>query len=113
MEISWVSCLLVLLFGLATFAAASTMGLFGGNQMPVDGKVMLPNVFSRVCLMLISQTVLITGASEGMGLSVAKQLAAKGANVIIVARSVGKLEAAVESITVCCPPSSPFQVPQG
>ncbi|KAJ4169939.1 3-dehydrosphinganine reductase [Fusarium falciforme] len=54
------------------------MGLFGGNKMPVEGK-----------------TVLLTGASEGMGLSVAEKLSAKGANIILVARSVGKLEAAL------------------
>ncbi|KAM5351291.1 hypothetical protein ACJ41O_004014 [Fusarium nematophilum] len=57
------------------------MGLFGGNKMPVEGK-----------------TILITGASEGLGLSAAKQLAAKGANVILVSRSVGKLEAALTAV---------------
>jgi 3-dehydrosphinganine reductase len=44
------------------------------------------------------QTVLITGASEGMGKSVAKQLAQKGASIIIVARNVGKLEEALDEI---------------
>ncbi|KAI9166654.1 3-ketodihydrosphingosine reductase gsl-3 [Paramyrothecium foliicola] len=71
----------IFVFGLATVSIASAMGLFGKNHMPVDGK-----------------TVLITGASEGMGLSVAKQLAAKGANVIIVSRSVSKLNVALEEI---------------
>ncbi|KAI0123825.1 hypothetical protein BJ170DRAFT_640625, partial [Xylariales sp. AK1849] len=52
------------------------MGVFSSkNQMPVDGK-----------------TVLITGSSEGMGRSAARQLAAKGANVVLVSRSVAKLE---------------------
>lgn len=59
------------------------MRLFGKNQMPVDGK-----------------TVLITGGSDGMGLSVARQLAAKGANLILVARNVGKLEEAVAQLKV-------------
>ncbi|OTB17899.1 hypothetical protein K445DRAFT_315641 [Daldinia sp. EC12] len=54
------------------------MGISWSNQMPVEGK-----------------TVLITGASEGMGKSAARQLAEKGANVILVSRSVGKLEAAL------------------
>jgi 3-dehydrosphinganine reductase len=35
-----------------------------------------------------------------MGKSVAKQLAAKGANIIIVARNVGKLEEALGQIKV-------------
>lgn len=45
-----------------------------------------------------TQTVLLTGASEGMGRSVARILASKGANVVIVARNVQKLEAALEHI---------------
>lgn len=46
------------------------------------------------------QTVLLTGASEGMGKSVAIKLAKKGANIIIVARNVGKLEEALGQIKV-------------
>ncbi|RDL32055.1 Uncharacterized protein BP5553_09457 [Venustampulla echinocandica] len=57
------------------------MGLFRRNKFDVQGK-----------------TVLLTGASEGMGKSVAKQLAQKGANIIIVARNVGKLEEALAQI---------------
>ena len=50
------------------------------------------------------QTVLITGASEGMGKSVAIQLAQKGANIIIVSRNVGRLEEALAEIKVSsCP----------
>ncbi|KAK3998207.1 NAD(P)-binding protein [Cladorrhinum sp. PSN332] len=44
------------------------------------------------------RTVLITGGSSGLGLSAAKQLAAKGANVIIVARDIAKLKTADEEI---------------
>ncbi|CAL3965582.1 unnamed protein product [Diplocarpon coronariae] len=54
------------------------MGFFGGNKFNVKGR-----------------TVLLTGASEGMGRSVAVQLAQRGANVIIVARNVGKLAEAL------------------
>ncbi|OKL60142.1 3-ketodihydrosphingosine reductase tsc10 [Talaromyces atroroseus] len=54
---------------------------FGPNQFPVNGK-----------------TILITGASEGLGLSVAVQLAQKGANVVIVSRSLQKLEVAIAAI---------------
>lgn len=46
------------------------------------------------------QTVVITGGSDGMGRAVAMQLAEKGANVVIVARTVSKLQAALEGITV-------------
>ncbi|RYO76474.1 hypothetical protein DL766_007856 [Monosporascus sp. MC13-8B] len=67
---------------LIALLSALVMGAFSSkNQMPVDGK-----------------TVLITGASEGMGRSAARQLAEKGANVIIVARNVGKLEEALAEV---------------
>ncbi|KAI1247832.1 hypothetical protein MGN70_011725 [Eutypa lata] len=58
------------------------MGAFlSKNHMPVDGK-----------------TILITGASEGMGRSAARQLAEKGANIIIVSRNVGRLEETLAEI---------------
>ncbi|PFH58460.1 hypothetical protein XA68_13666 [Ophiocordyceps unilateralis] len=61
---------------------ASVMGFFSwGNKMPVEGK-----------------TVLITGASEGMGLSVAQKLAARGANIILVSRNVVRLKEALSSV---------------
>ncbi|KAK0623010.1 3-ketodihydrosphingosine reductase tsc-10 [Immersiella caudata] len=58
------------------------------NQMPVEGR-----------------TVLLTGASEGMGLAVATQLASKGAHVILVSRNVGRLEEALLAVTAAA--SSP------
>lgn len=48
----------------------------------------------------IPQTVLITGGSDGMGKAVALELAAKGANVVVVARTVSKLEATVDEMKV-------------
>lgn len=61
---------------LGAVALASTMGVFGGkNHMPVEGK-----------------TILLTGGSDGMGRSVAIKLAEKGANIVIVARNLKKLE---------------------
>ncbi|TVY17728.1 3-ketodihydrosphingosine reductase gsl-3 [Lachnellula arida] len=62
------------------------MGLFSSNKFNVSGK-----------------TVLLTGASEGMGKNVAIQLAQKGANIIIVARNVGKLEEALSQIKADLP----------
>jgi 3-dehydrosphinganine reductase len=46
------------------------------------------------------QTILITGGSQGLGRGLAKLCAQKGANVIIVARNVDKLKAALEYISV-------------
>ncbi|KAI1144621.1 NAD(P)-binding protein [Hypoxylon sp. FL0543] len=73
---SWTHVAIVLLIALLS---TWTMGAFSSkNQMPVEGK-----------------TVLITGASEGMGRSAAIQMAQKGANVILVSRTASKLEAVV------------------
>ncbi|KAI9796473.1 MAG: 3-dehydrosphinganine reductase [Piccolia ochrophora] len=59
------------------------MGIFQSrNKFEVDGK-----------------TILITGGSQGMGHAVAKLLAQKGANVVIVARNVSKLQEAIQDIT--------------
>ncbi|KAI1659828.1 NAD(P)-binding protein [Daldinia decipiens] len=59
------------------------MGSFlSRNEFPVEGR-----------------TVLITGASRGLGLNAARQLAEKGANVIIVARNEAKLQEGVAYIS--------------
>ncbi|KAI1759474.1 NAD(P)-binding protein [Hypoxylon sp. FL1150] len=52
-----------------------------GNQFPVQGR-----------------TVVITGGSRGTGLAAGRQLAEKGANVVIVARDQEKLLQAIEHI---------------
>lgn len=53
------------------------------------------------CLLIgVLQTVVITGGSDGMGKAVALELSAKGANVVVVARTVSKLVTAVDEIKV-------------
>lgn len=47
---------------------------------------------------LAGKTALITGASRGIGASVAKELAKQGAHVILVARTIGGLEAVDDEI---------------
>lgn len=46
----------------------------------------------------MSQTYLITGASDGIGLEIARQAAAEGASVLMVARDEAKLRAAAASV---------------
>ncbi|KAI9880341.1 MAG: 3-dehydrosphinganine reductase [Pleopsidium flavum] len=76
----WTALLFGVFIGILT---ADKMGLFGNqNHFPVDGR-----------------TIIVTGGSQGMGRGVAKMLAQKGANVVIVARNIKKLEAAVEYIS--------------
>jgi 3-dehydrosphinganine reductase len=76
------------------------MGFFSGNKLDVKGKVSLQPFPITPASPDTLQTVLITGASEGMGKSVAKQLAQKGANIIIVSRNVGRLEEALAEVKV-------------
>lgn len=56
------------------------------------------------------QTIVVTGGSDGMGKAVACQLAEKGANVVIVARTVQKLREALEAIKVYGLPVSTFNL---
>ncbi|KAK3071256.1 3-dehydrosphinganine reductase, partial [Teratosphaeriaceae sp. CCFEE 6253] len=59
------------------------MGLFSSKKhFEVDGR-----------------TVVITGGSQGMGRGLAKLLAQKGANVVIVARDQSKLDIALKDIS--------------
>ncbi|KAE8149293.1 3-ketodihydrosphingosine reductase tsc10 [Aspergillus avenaceus] len=53
---------------------------------------------SRNEFVVEGRTVVITGGSDGMGKAVACQLAAKGANVVIVARTVKKLQEALDDV---------------
>ena len=58
--------------------------------------------------------MLLTGASEGMGLAAAQMLSAKGANLILVSRSVGKLEDAILKVKVRRnPPFLQLELPPG
>ncbi|KAF4965185.1 hypothetical protein FSARC_6979 [Fusarium sarcochroum] len=82
MAFSWTTIVTYIAVSIVTLAVGSfIMGLFGGNKFPVEGK-----------------TILVTGASEGTGLSVATKLSAKGANVVLVSRSTSKLEAALYTV---------------
>ncbi|RKU43595.1 3-dehydrosphinganine reductase [Coniochaeta pulveracea] len=77
------------LFLLAVYAY--TMGLFPSrNAMPVAGR-----------------TILLTGATEGLGRAAALLLASRGANLVIVSRNVGRLEETISLLKAAA--SSPNQ----
>ena len=70
--------LLALLLLLTTLA----MSFFTSkNHFPVNGRA-----------------IIVTGGSQGLGLALAQKLAAKGANVVIVAQTIEKLERAITQI---------------
>ncbi|PLN83815.1 NAD(P)-binding protein [Aspergillus taichungensis] len=71
----------VALCGLVVYLTAQMFGFGSRNEFVVEGR-----------------TVVITGGSEGMGKAAACQLAKKGANVVLVARTVSKLQAALEEV---------------
>ena len=72
-----------------------------GNQFPVQGAVspdLCCTSIMKLTKLTTRKTVVITGGSRGMGREVGRQLAEKGANVIIVARGEQKLQEAMEHI---------------
>jgi NADPH:quinone reductase-like Zn-dependent oxidoreductase len=63
------------------------------------------NEFSRClsrvrCLQFQGKVAIVTGASSGIGLAAAQQLAKEGAKVVMVARTQSKLDASVKDIKV-------------
>ena len=57
------------------------------------------------------RTAVVTGANGGLGLETARQLAAKGAHVVMAVRSQEKAAAAVEEIRAIAPDAALEQVP--
>merc|ERR1711990_75848 len=53
---------------------------------------------SRRCLMGEGLICLVTGASAGIGLHTAKKLVASGATVLLHARTLAKVEAAIKEV---------------
>ncbi|RMZ71343.1 short-chain dehydrogenase [Pyrenophora seminiperda CCB06] len=74
---------ILLVVGLVSFGIMG-VGFSMSNQFPVDGK-----------------TVLLTGSSQGMGSEVACLLSARGANLVLVARTAKNLETAVQRARLC------------
>ncbi|XP_045617477.1 3-ketodihydrosphingosine reductase [Procambarus clarkii] len=60
--------------------------------------IALCNIFTRKKKDLKGKHVLITGGSSGIGLSVAHDVAGRGANVTLIARSVSNLEKARDEV---------------
>lgn len=91
----------ILTVTLLTYVAADIMGFFSSRKgFEVENKVcMLGTVIERD-ESDYRKTIVITGGSQGMGRALAKQLAAKGANIVIVARNKARLEEALAQIMV-------------
>jgi short-subunit dehydrogenase len=64
------------------------------------GRYVQVSVINTVRSDWILQTVVITGGSDGMGKAVALELSSKGAHVVVVARTVSKLQTTVDEMKV-------------
>ena len=64
----------------------------------VFGVVIMGILTSKHHFPIAGRTAIVTGGSQGLGLAIAKLLALRGANVVIVAQDLRKLEAAVNEI---------------
>ena len=95
----WSSICLGLFFAVLV---ADKMGLLSKeNKFPVKGRVGTLHTTMTVCVLTeLHQAVLITGGSQGTGRCAARMLAEQGANIIIVARTVKRLEEAISYIAV-------------
>lgn len=60
--------------------------------------IMMGLLTSKKQFDITGRTVVVTGASQGLGLALAKELSKKGAHIAIVSRDVGKLERALEEM---------------
>lgn len=90
---------------IGTYASRRKRHGFIRRQQDASGRQgrTLSGVRCAYLLTAASQTVLITGGSEGMGLAAATQLSAKGASLILVSRSAAKLEEAIKAVKVRLP----------
>ncbi|KAK5626644.1 hypothetical protein RRF57_002359 [Xylaria bambusicola] len=71
-------------------------------------KISLINSFFQAESSLYLQTAVVTGGSRGLGLEVARQLAAKGAHVVIVARHQDSLDSGIKLMQARILSSFPF-----
>lgn len=82
------------------FAPAPKAGFsFSKLALVVGGAMMVLRLLrGRQAVDFRGRTVLITGGSRGLGLSIARQLASEGANLVLVARSESELESAAREL---------------
>lgn len=88
-----------------------------GSMVSTDGKVgvTVPDDYLADTSALDGKTILVTGASDGIGRAAAEAYAAHGATVILLGRDVAKLEAvydAIENAGGPQPAAIPFDLSQ-
>ena len=61
----------------------------------------LISVTTDALFSLQGKTALVTGASYGLGVTFAETLAGAGANLVLAARSLDKVQAVADRLTIC------------
>ncbi|EXJ86902.1 hypothetical protein A1O3_03856 [Capronia epimyces CBS 606.96] len=80
------------------FISTATATALASIAIAILSLVVFTMFFKQDYFPIDGRTAIVTGGSQGLGLSVAQELASKGANVVIVAQDKAKLERATQAI---------------
>ncbi|GMR33602.1 hypothetical protein PMAYCL1PPCAC_03797, partial [Pristionchus mayeri] len=101
------SCSRMDLSAVNPLVAGALLAPFGAYALVQLARLAVPGPHRQSRFSFKDKTVLITGASSGLGAALARELYTRGARLILVARSIDKLKAICESIKESGPGHEP------